>query len=709
MPIIWVVLTLLCATRALAQDISGYCGRQTAYNVDSTNLQWNFETSTGILTISGHGQMKDYDMDTKAPWWYTWRNDIQQVVIGDGVTTIGTYAMWDLPSVDSVHFGNSVEQIRYNAFERCISLQHLYFPNSLQMIEQYAFNNNQNLVLVDFGESEAIIEYYAFAWLQALQTVRCAKVRELRWRCYDGCSLLTNLNLGDSLRLIEEHAFSGCYSLRKVYIPASVQSIGGGAFAYTSSLDSIIVDTNNTYYHSNGNCNAIIRYDNNSLVAGCRNSVIPNGTQRIEDYAFEGCVGLQTITLPEGILEVGTEAFSNCSSLQSVNFPNSITNAGCRIFWNCVSLQTPVYNNRFFAFLPLHYKGAYTMPAHIQEMCCGACCNCDSLTTITLSEHLHIIPGNAFEDCRQLTSIIIPDSVTTLQYSAFSGCSALESVAIPADLQEIQEYVFNGCNSLKHIVWNAKDARLSWIFYDSSQSESNIRDQMYWYHPFYNIRQQIQSVTFGDSVRVIPRYLCYEMENLTSLSLGYEVDSIERYAFEGCKRISTIHWNARTCTDPVLYTATPFYSFRSTIHSFTFGDSVQHIPAYLCHGMSNLRHLHIPKNVSSIGTYAFRYLNALDSISVDENNTSFDSRNGCNALIETGSDRLLLGCYKTHIPEDILGIESCAFLKVRGLKEAIIPEGVFNCCPIFLNCNFIFSKSILSFINFLWIYSPYMR
>ena len=700
LPILLVLFLLPCTKRTYAQDTFGYCGRETAYNNDSTNLQWQYNTTDHVLTISGNGKMKDYSTDTPAPWYY-WRNDLQRVIIGDGVTTIGSFAMWYLIKMDSIQFGNSLETIREYAFSYCTSLRSVYLKNNVQSIEREAFRGNDSLTVVDFGESPAVIYGYAFMELYKLQTVRFSKVKEVSWYSFRGCNSLVHLNLGDSIYYISDRAFESCSSLRALHIPASLTSVTGGAFAYTSSLDTITVAPANPVYNSNNDCNAIIHTDTKYVIVGCRRTIIPADTKGIENSAFEGCAGLQSVTLPEGIEYIGSSAFYSCANLHAINFPNSITSVGCYPFGRCYSLPDPIYNNRFFAFLPVHYKGAYVMPNTVQEMCCGACSYCDSLTAITLSDRLKYVPDMAFQHCNLLTSVtmkdsitwigssafysceslstvVIPDAVTSINSSAFAYCNAMTSITIPADLQTLGENVFSGCGSLKHIIWNAKDAHLSWFFYNNYTHEEIISNNMGWYHPFYYIRQQIQTFTLGDSVRVIPRYLCYEMENLTSLSIGCDVDSIERHVFDGCKRIDSVYWNARNCADPFLYTASPFYPFRSTITSFTFGDSVQHIPAYLCNGMSNLRRLYIPEKVSSIGDFAFRDLNALDSIYVHPDNTFFDSRNNCNALIDSYADRLLLGCYKTQIPDDIRSIGACAFRRVRRLTSAIIPESVTN-------------------------------
>ena len=388
---------------------------------------------------------------------------------------------------------------------------------------------------------------------------------------------------------------------------------------------------------------------------------------------------MQSAIIPDGVESVGSYAFQDCTGLQTVTFPNSIRTADCFVFYNCTSLNNPVYNNCLFAYLPRSYKGSYVMLNTIREVCCGALMNCDSLTAITLADSLTRIGSQSFYGCRSLHSVIIPDEVTTVESYAFTNCQHLLSIGFPANLQFLGEAVLSGCTNLKHITWNAKDAHLSWIFYDQNNYpyEILVADNYFEsYHPFYNARKQILSFTFGDSVRVVPRYLCYGMENLTSLSFGCEVDSIEFRVFDGCSSVSSINWNARNYKDPIIYTEAPFYSLRDSITSFSFGDSVRHIPAYICHSMSGLHEVRIPKNVSSIGNYAFRYLGILDSISVDPANTYYDSRGGCNALMETATNLLMLGCYKTKIPTNTQGIDAYAFRKVRNFTTANLPESV---------------------------------
>ena len=170
-------------------------------------------------------------------------------------------------------------------------------------------------------------------------------------------------------------------------------------------------------------------------------------------------------------------------------------------------------------------------------------------------------------------------------------------------MTSIGDDAFYGCSRLISIVWNAKK-------YNDISSALKA--------PFDDICSQITSFTFGESVQHIPAYLCYGMSKLTSVTIPNSVTTIGEYAFKECTGLTSVVWNAKNCADFTL-TSAPFYDIRSKITSFTFGESVQHIPAYLCYGMSKLTSVTIPNSVTTIGEYAFKECTGLTSITIPNN------------------------------------------------------------------------------------------
>ena len=149
---------------------------------------------------------------------------------------------------------------------------------------------------------------------------------------FSGCTSLVSVTIGDSVTSIGNFAFRYCTSLVGVTIPDSVTSIGAGAFKGCAGLESLTVDTNNTVYDSRNNCNAIIETASNTLIAGCKNTVIPNDVTTVGEDAFFGCTSLTSVTIPDSVTSIGDFAFCGCTSLASVTIPDSVTSIGFEAF-----------------------------------------------------------------------------------------------------------------------------------------------------------------------------------------------------------------------------------------------------------------------------------------------------------------------------------------------------------------------------------------
>ena len=89
----------------------------------------------------------------------------------------------------------------------------------------------------------------------------------------------------------------------------SVTSIGSSAFAHCSGLESIIVENGNTVYDSRDNCNAIIETETNTIIMGCKITIIPNSVTSIGSSAFSHCIGLTSVTIPNSVTNIGVSAF----------------------------------------------------------------------------------------------------------------------------------------------------------------------------------------------------------------------------------------------------------------------------------------------------------------------------------------------------------------------------------------------------------------
>ena len=143
-------------------------------------------------------------------------------------------------------------------------------------------------------------------------------VRSIGGNAFFDCSGMTELTLPNSVRSIGDHAFSGCSGMTELTLPNSVTSIGDSAFYVCRGLEKITVESGNSCYDSRDNCNSIIDKKTNTLIVGCKNSIIPNSVTSIGSGAFAYCSGLTELTLPNSVTSIGDGAFGDCSGLSKI-------------------------------------------------------------------------------------------------------------------------------------------------------------------------------------------------------------------------------------------------------------------------------------------------------------------------------------------------------------------------------------------------------
>ena len=222
---------------------------------------------------------------------------LTELILPNSVTSIGNAAFYDCSGLTELTLPNSVTSIGGNAFEGCSGLTELTLPNGVRSIGDYAFSGCSGLTELILPSSVTSIGDYAFYGCSGLtELILPNSVTSIGDGAFRGCSGLTELTLPNSVTSIGDGAFRGCSGLTELILPNSVTSIGNYAFSDCSGLEKITVDRGNKRYDSRDNCNSIIETGTNTLIVGCKNSVIPNSVTSIGDCAFYGCSDLSKIT-----------------------------------------------------------------------------------------------------------------------------------------------------------------------------------------------------------------------------------------------------------------------------------------------------------------------------------------------------------------------------------------------------------------------------
>ena len=321
---------LLTITSGL--NLTAYADVQTGKCGD--NVTYSLDTSTGVLTISGTGDMADYSGYDDILFYRN--SNIKSVIIENSVTSVGDSAFEYCTNLTSVKIPNSVTSIGDYAFDGCTSLTSVTITNSVTSIGLGAFSDCTSLTSIEVSDNN---KNYA-----SVDGVLFNKDKS-ELITYPAGKADSEYVIPNSVTNIGDFAFYGCTSLTIVTIPNSVISILLGTFDDCTSLTSIDVEKDNpTYLSQDG---VLFNKDKSELItypAGKTDStyIIPDGVTIIA-YAFDSCKNLTRVTIPNSVTNIGNGAFEDCTSLTSINIGNSVTSIGNDAFSGCTSLKDVYY------------------------------------------------------------------------------------------------------------------------------------------------------------------------------------------------------------------------------------------------------------------------------------------------------------------------------------------------------------------------------
>ena len=603
----------------------------------SVIAKWKLEDRS--LTISGTGEMKNWDDKSDVNWHKKYKKMITKVIIEDGITNIGEYAFYECRNITSITMPNSITSIETSVFEGCNSLKNITIPNSVISIGGKAFK---------------------------------------------GCSSLENITISNSVTSIEDYAFEGCSSLENIIIPNSVTNIGDHAFEGCSSLTEINVLDNNTKYTSidgvlyNKEKTEIIRYPSNKKD---KEYNISNRVINIRKSAFYKCSNLTCIIIPNSVISIGNSAFEGCSSLTSVNIPDSVTSIGWHVFERCSSLTS------------------VNLPNSVTSIEGYAFYECSNLTSIAIPNSVKNIGDYAFYECNNLTSIIILNNVTSIGRSTFSGVkniicktnsyahkyaeennifyilsdSVKSNYTTEYQIKETEEWDISKKEDKSIIAkWKLNDRSLT-VSGTGKMKDWDENSKSEWYKKY---KKLVEKVIIENGITNIGNYVFIGCSRLRSITIPNSVTSIGNSAFKECSSLTYI-------TIPESVTHIEYMAFYkcTSIISITIPNGVTSIGWYTFKGCSSLTSITIPSSVTSIGNQTLEECNNLAEINVSDNNTKYTSIDG--VLFNKEKTELIKyppnkNDKEYSIPNSVISIESRAFEGCSGLTSVNIPESVIS-------------------------------
>ena len=667
-------------------------------------------------------------------------SSLTAMTLPESMTSIGKYAFHGCSSLKAINIPESVTSIEEYTFQNCSSLTAMTLPEGVTSIGKSAFSFCSSLTAINIPKGVTSIGDEAFYVCRNLKAITIPEgVTCIGRSTFAHCGSLTAITIPEGVTSIGEHAFHGC-SLKAITIPEGVTSIGDSAFSgcsfteitckavtpptlggssafygvdksipvyvpkvsveaykaatYWKEFSNIVrmdkpitdiilsntweklllgasltltatVEPNNATDKSitwsssdpsiasvdeNGKVTAITygtafitatANDGDGASAQCQvivdsttivtiDNIVYNLTDEpneaevtyrgnSDDNYFKGYT--DSITIPDTVTYRGVtyrvtsihgKAFRNSPKLKAVTIPEGVTRIEEYTFYECRNLTY------------------ISIPESVTSIGEYAFHECSSLKAITLPKNITSIEEHTLYFCQSLTEITIPEGVTSIGESAFGACRGITEIVIPENVTSIGSGAFGGCFNLKSINIPQGVTRIEYATFGQCYS--------------------LTEIVIPEGVTSIGNEAFSNCSSLTEIVIPENVTSIGYRAFYNCSGLTEI--------------VIPENSQLTSIGSRAF------------EGCSGLTEITIPKNVKNMILNAFENCSGLKAMVVAEGNTIFDSRNNCNAIIETKTNTLISGCASTIIPESVTSIGSRAFGGCNGLTEITIPESV---------------------------------
>ncbi|MBQ3100381.1 MAG: leucine-rich repeat protein [Clostridia bacterium] len=653
--LIVIVLSIVCMLNVTVDAAGrkyGPCGK---------NVKFVLETD-GVLTISGTGEMKDYQgIGDISPWG----TEVKSIIIEDGVTHIGSSAFYNC-TAESVTIPDSVTSIGNAAFANCENLKTVTIPGSIKVLSGSAFS---------------------------------------------GCSALEEVVIGNGTETIEDGVFYGCYGLETVSIPESVTFISERAISSKpgGGYPAIICERD-TYAQSFANENGMPVYlpplwtiDTNGVLTVTGIGLINDCSPENPAPWYERRDEIKSVVIGDGLIEIGSYAFADCVNLTEITVSGDVRKINGAAFDGCVLLERVNYPD-LVKWCEIEFTDESANPlGYAKELYIGG----ELLTSLALEGEITVISDYAFCGYESLVSIVAPDLDSGLDTAAielgkavFKNCVNLQKADFTYRSRDFKDSVFEGCTSLSEFYGESNVIGYRAFYgtaiknYTLNYEIETIGAEAFANCPYlkqvtiHDITGKIGTDAFAGSPELVVRCSVGSALEEYAKSNSIKYDDVTKYC--GYDIVWEIDENGvltMSGSGEAYNSYHPWDNVKSDIKHVVVKEGVVRIGSnafYDCPALetvslpdgilklegfqecTSLKQINVPDSVLSIDTATFFCCTSLESIVLSDNieRIGHEAFSGCTAL------------KSIKLPANLTFIRSSAFVACKSLTDVVIPDGV---------------------------------
>ena len=591
-------------------------------------VYWSFLTG-GKLVISGNGAMFDYSNTSRAPW-YEYRDQVKEVIVGNGVTSIGAYAFQNCKELRKVTLSSSVTRIGVSAFAFCSALTEIDIPARVTEVGSYAFYKCASLSSITFNSKTTKIAGSANT-IPAMATIYAPEKSQ---------ALSYAKKFGRTCMEIVVTEVEGTVGNLRWYL----SSDGRLTISGKGSMPDYSSSTRAPWYQYNARINEL---------------VIGEGVTNVGAYAFQSMTQIASVTLSSTVTKIGVSAFAVCKALVDMELTKTVATVDSYAFYGCTNLKelrilgkntafsgsaatVPEIalirgqeNSKASEYANKYNKTYLDLDAVAQGSCgdslkwkvtadrelvifgAGAMTDfssaarapwynayCNTIESVTVREGVTTIGSYAFQNCKKITLVTLPSTLTSIGVSAFSLCSSLPEIEIPENVEMLGSYAFYKCTGMTDIRFLSVEMTIT--------SSANTIPETATIHCAAGSKAEKYAEKFA---RPVNRIIVVLAEGSCGEDVTWKYISGGELIISGKGAMEDYASTRRA----------PWYAYRYKIKTVTIEQGVTTVGDYAFYGCSAITVANLPQSATSLGVSSFSLCSGLTEMTISTSVTEIGS------------------------------------------------------------------------------------